>query len=123
MTPAMAEFEPRNRKLGATPLDSDGHDEAPPSGKSADFRPRVRWKKLPDVALSAFIAALVTIVISPMSQSLSFYLSQFLSRPILSIEYVEAIQATPIVSLDISKLQALVDLIAVSNTRRVQLRT
>jgi hypothetical protein len=53
------------------------------------------WNKITDVALGATVGAVVALALAPVSQSFSFYLSQYLARPLLSIEYVEVVVAKP----------------------------
>jgi hypothetical protein len=65
------------------------------------------WQKVKDVGLAALVGSIVTILISPLSQVISFYLTDFLGRSILSIEYAEKITTEAEVTLDSSRIQAL----------------
>jgi hypothetical protein len=66
------------------------------------------WTKVREIATGALVGAVVAIVLAPVSQSLTYYLSQFLSRPVLSIEYVERIPADRVVRLDSAQIQRLI---------------
>src|SRR5437763_224452 len=58
------------------------------------------WMKIPDVATAAIIGSVVALLVSPISLSLTYYLSRLLSQPILSIEYVEAVSGDPTVTFN-----------------------
>jgi hypothetical protein len=67
----------------------------------------VAWIRIPDIAIAALVGSVVAVLISPVSQAVTYYLSEFLSKPILSIEYVEVVPIEPTVPLDASKIQDL----------------
>lgn len=46
-------------------------------------------KEIRNTILSALVGAMVAIILVPISQTISFMLNEYLSRPILSIEYLE----------------------------------
>lgn len=54
------------------------------------------------------MGSIIAIILTPISQSLSFYLSEFLARPALSIEYVEQISFVPRARVDGGALQSVV---------------
>ena len=85
--------------------DNDATRDQASQPKSADApNPHGPSTSLPSVATAAFIGSIVAIILSP----LSFYLSQFLSRPVLSIEYVETVSAEPVITVSASAIGALV---------------
>jgi hypothetical protein len=58
--------------------------------------------------MAALVGSLVTIVLTPLSQTLIYYLTQALSRPILSIEYVETVLDEPAYKVDSHLFESLV---------------
>jgi hypothetical protein len=85
------------------------HAEEDPAAPEAKKTPREdsRGTKVREVATGALVGSVVAIVLTPVSQSLTYYLSQFLSRPVLSIEYAERIPADRVVRLDAAQIQRL----------------
>lgn len=59
--------------------------------------------------MAAFVGAVVAMLVSPLAQTLSFLVNEYLARPLLSIEYVEVVPDQQQVSLPSQELQALLD--------------
>ncbi|MFQ5714166.1 MAG: hypothetical protein ACE5GU_09050 [Candidatus Scalinduaceae bacterium] len=58
--------------------------------------------------IAALVGALVALVISPFSQTLTFHLNKYLSRPILSIEYIEVLQMSIPIKTPTKEIQRLI---------------
>lgn len=65
-------------------------------------------KGLSRTLIAALVGALVALVISPFSQTLTFHLNEYLSRPILSIEYIEIVQEANRIRTPTKEIQQLI---------------
>lgn len=67
----------------------------------------IRREDLNKTLLAAVVGALVALLVSPFTQSLSFLVNEYLARPILSIEYVEIVPEEQATSFPAKEVQAL----------------
>lgn len=65
-------------------------------------------KEVRTTLLAAFVGTLVTLVLSPVAQTISFFFNEFLSRPVLSIEYIELLPKEKPIDISTVKLDELV---------------
>jgi hypothetical protein len=68
--------------------------------ESGTINSHTGWRTIRELGLPVLVASVVTLifssVVSPVSQVFSYYLSDYLSQPIMSIEYVEIIRDLPV---------------------------
>jgi hypothetical protein len=85
-------------------------DHAQSSGEERPLRPssRPQREEISRTAVAAFVGIVVALILSPLTQSLSFFLSEYLARPLLSIEFVEVVPEEAPTSLPPSEIKEFV---------------
>lgn len=68
----------------------------------------INQKEVRNTLLAAFVGTLVALILSPISQTISFSLNEYLSRPVLSVEYIELIPKEQPIDISTIKLDELV---------------
>lgn len=53
------------------------------------------WRRIRELGISAMVASVITLLLSPFSQTISYYMTEYLSRPIMSVEYVDLVRSAP----------------------------